>query len=81
MRRCPEDVWDSEAPTRRGVRLLQNRVPSPPRDLEAGITALEYALLGSLVALGLILGATAFGKQLREAYDHIGETLESVFGP
>lgn len=62
------------------MRLSENSVPSCVRDPESGISALEYALLGSLVALGLIVGATAFGKQLGEAYDNIGDTVASVLG-
>ena len=62
------------------MRLPQNSVPSPLRGPESGVTAIEYALLGSLVALGLIVGATAFGEELGKAYDNIGKTVQSALG-
>lgn len=74
------DVPDSRAAWPRGMRLPENSVPSWLRDPESGVTALEYALLGSLVALGLIAGATAFGKQLGEAYDNIATTAANALG-
>jgi pilus assembly protein Flp/PilA len=60
--------------------LSENPVPSLPRGPESGITALEYALLGSLVALGLIVGATAFGTQLGDAYENISDTVKDAVG-
>lgn len=63
----------------RGMRLFGNRVPSSACDSDEGITALEYALLGSLIALALIGGATAFGEELGDAYDNIGQTVDDIF--
>lgn len=79
-RRRPKDGPESWAAWPRGMRLSENSVPSSQRDPESGITALEYALLGSLVAVGLIAGATAFGKQLGEAYDNISATVAIALG-
>lgn len=79
-RRHPRDVPESWAAWPWGMRLSENSVPSRLRDPESGISAIEYALLGSLVALGLIAGATAFGKELGEAYDNISATVASVLG-
>ncbi|MGD8860478.1 MAG: Flp family type IVb pilin [Myxococcales bacterium] len=39
---------------------------------DAGITAIEYALLGTLVALAIIVGAALLGTQLNSAYENIG---------
>jgi Flp pilus assembly pilin Flp len=64
---------------KRGVNLWRTRVPSQALDSEAGITAIEYSLLGVLVALGLILGATFLGSELGKAYDFIGTTLDELF--
>ena len=42
---------------------------------ERGITAIEYALIATLVALALIVGATALGTQLNVAYDAVAAAI------
>ena len=44
---------------------------------EAGITAIEYALLGVLVALAIIVGATSLGTQLNAAYEAVANSFPS----
>jgi Flp pilus assembly pilin Flp len=66
--------------TPRGMRSPENALPSGLWRSELGISAIEYSLLGSLVAIGLILGLTFFGEELGNAYDNIGKKLEEVLG-
>ena len=42
---------------------------------EGGITAIEYALLGVLVALAIIVGATALGTQLNTAFEAVKNSI------
>ena len=51
------------------------------RDPELAISSIEYALLGALVALGLIVGATALGTELGTAYDDLSTAVEDAFTP
>jgi pilus assembly protein Flp/PilA len=39
---------------------------------ESGVTAIEYGLLASLVALGIIVGATLLGTNLNALFNYIG---------
>jgi pilus assembly protein Flp/PilA len=47
-------------------------------DGERGITALEYALLGVLVAIALIVGATSLGVNLNASYNSIAEHVDAA---
>jgi len=38
---------------------------------ESGVTAIEYGLLASLVALGIIVGATLLGTNLSALFNYI----------
>ena len=66
--------------TARGMRSPENALPSGLWRSELGITAIEYSLLGTLVALGLIVGLTFFGQELANGYENIGKKLQEVFG-
>jgi pilus assembly protein Flp/PilA len=39
---------------------------------ERGVTAIEYGLLASLVALAIIVGATLLGNNLNDMFNYIG---------
>lgn len=39
---------------------------------ESGVTAIEYGLLASLVALGIIVGAGLLGGNLNDLFNYIG---------
>ena len=39
---------------------------------ESGVTAIEYGLLASLIALGIIVGATLIGTNLSAVFNYIG---------
>jgi pilus assembly protein Flp/PilA len=39
---------------------------------ESGVTAIEYGLLASLVALAIIVGATLLGTNLGSLFSYIG---------
>ena len=55
------------------VPFIQNFV----RD-EEGVTAIEYGLIAALVAVGIIVGATALGVGLNGLFDKIATKLSSV---
>ena len=40
-------------------------------DSESGVTAIEYGLLASLVALAIIVGATLLGTNLNALFNYI----------
>ncbi|SER81330.1 Flp family type IVb pilin [Rhizobium sp. NFR03] len=42
---------------------------------ESGATAIEYGLIASLIALGIILGASAVGTQLNTTFTNIRDKL------
>lgn len=62
-----------------GMRAAENALPSGLWRSDYGISAIEYSLLGSLVAIGLIVGLTFFGEELGGSYEYIGKKLEEVF--
>jgi len=43
---------------------------------ESGVTAIEYGLLASLVALGIIVGATLLGGNLGALFNYIGTQVQ-----
>jgi pilus assembly protein Flp/PilA len=45
---------------------------------EEGVTAIEYGLLASLIALGIIVGATALGAKLDSMFSFIAGKLKSA---
>ena len=47
----------------------------------AGATAIEYGLLAALVALGMLVGATALGSQVTVMFDSNAERLEDAIEP
>lgn len=49
--------------------MLAARLGAFLRD-EAGATAIEYALIGTLIAVALVGTATIFGDTLRELFDN-----------
>ncbi|MGU7772860.1 Flp family type IVb pilin [Burkholderia sp. MR1-5-21] len=40
-------------------------------DDESGVTSIEYALMGSLVAIAIFGGAGTFGTAVNELYEHV----------
>ena len=44
---------------------------------EDGVTAIEYGLIASLVALGIIVGATLLGTQLNAMFTFIAGKLKT----
>ncbi|MDO9200271.1 MAG: Flp family type IVb pilin [Rhodoferax sp.] len=47
---------------------------------EEGVTAIEYGLIASLVAVAIILGATALGGGLNELFKNIAACLGDTTG-
>jgi len=48
---------------------------------EDGVTAIEHALIASLVAMVVIGGVIALGNNLRALFDYIASKVPSVPGP
>ena len=44
----------------------------------AGVTAIEYALLGVLIAVAIIAAATTLGGQIATTFETISDRLSSV---
>ena len=44
---------------------------------ERGVTAIEYGLIGSLVALAIIVGATALGVNLNGLFNYIAGKVKA----
>ena len=42
---------------------------------EKGVTAIEYGLIASLIALAVILSVTALGTNLNDIFDYLGGKL------
>jgi pilus assembly protein Flp/PilA len=45
---------------------------------EEGVTAIEYGLIASLVALAIITGATLLGKNLDSMFSYIAGLLKTA---
>ncbi|EKF19467.1 Flp family type IVb pilin [Nitratireductor pacificus] len=45
---------------------------------ESGATAIEYALLAALIALGIIAGARTLGTSINAAFTGAGGTLDGA---
>jgi pilus assembly protein Flp/PilA len=45
---------------------------------ESGVTAIEYGLIASLVAVAIIVGATALGGQLNSTFSSIATTMQNA---
>lgn len=44
----------------------------------SGATAIEYALVGSLISIAIIVGATYLGSQLNTLYESIADSFGEV---
>ena len=42
---------------------------------ESGVTAIEYALIGSIVSIAIVIGATALGSTLNGIFQSIASNL------
>ncbi len=56
------------------MKTFLNAVKSFGRD-ESGASAIEYGLLASLIALGIVVGATALGGALNTLFNDIAGQL------
>ncbi len=45
---------------------------------ESGATAIEYGLIAALIALAIIVGASAVGNEVGNKFNTIGTTLQSA---
>ncbi|WP_104662366.1 Flp family type IVb pilin [Ensifer adhaerens] len=44
---------------------------------ESGATAIEYGLIAALISVALIAGASTLGNALNDAFDTIGDTIQT----
>ena len=47
---------------------------------ESGATAIEYGLIAALIAVALIVGATAIGESLNEKFTNVADIIENSPG-
>jgi pilus assembly protein Flp/PilA len=45
---------------------------------EAGVTAIEYALLGALIAMAIVTSAAALGVNLRGLYEMVASRVQDA---
>ncbi|MBZ9761381.1 Flp family type IVb pilin [Mesorhizobium sp. CA8] len=48
---------------------------------ESGATAIEYGLIAALIALAIMIGATALGTSLNAKFQNIATTLNNAGNP
>ena len=48
---------------------------------ETGATAIEYALLAALIAVGIIVGATAIGTAINALFTGVDSDIEAALTP
>jgi pilus assembly protein Flp/PilA len=51
------------------------------RSDEAGATEIEYGVLAAIVALAIVIGASAIGDSLATVFEGVGETLDGATTP
>jgi Flp pilus assembly pilin Flp len=73
------DAVTATAHARRFHVALRARVASIATRHDEGVTALEYVLLGSLVAMAIILGANLLGGNLGNAYQRVATVVSETF--
>ena len=45
---------------------------------ERGVTAMEYGLIGALVAVAIIAGVTTTGKSLNNMFNNVGSRISAA---
>ena len=45
---------------------------------ESGATAIEYGLIAALIAVGMIVGATAVGEKVNAKFVEVGDTMDTA---
>jgi pilus assembly protein Flp/PilA len=48
---------------------------------QSGVTAIEYAVLGGMLAVAIIVGASALGTQLNTTYQGVAEAFPDTGTP
>ena len=59
------------------MKKLLNMIRPFMKD-EDGVTAIEYALIGALVAIAIIVGAGALGISLNSIFDAIADKVDDI---
>ena len=45
---------------------------------ESGATAIEYGLIAALIAVGMIVGATAVGDKVNAKFQEVADTMDTA---
>jgi pilus assembly protein Flp/PilA len=56
---------------------MRNFIQRFARD-ESGATAIEYALIAALIAVGIAVAAGALGTEISNLFDRVGTELQSA---
>lgn len=59
------------------MKNLTNTITRFVKD-EEGVTAIEYGLLAALIAVAIIVGATAAGTELNSLFNRIATKLKGI---
>lgn len=47
---------------------------------QSGVTSIEYALMGTLIAMAIVVSATTLGLNLKELYETVAGRVQDVTG-
>ncbi|MDT3708245.1 MAG: Flp family type IVb pilin [Thiobacillus sp.] len=47
---------------------------------ESGVTSIEYALMGALIAMAILVGTTSLGLNLRLLFEMVAGRVQDVVG-
>ncbi len=47
---------------------------------ESGATAIEYGLIGALISIAIIVGATNLGSALNSKFDGVATSVDTAIG-
>jgi Flp pilus assembly pilin Flp len=73
----PDRGWLSGQDTPRGFLASLRRLPRADK----GVTAIEYALLGSLLSIMIIAAASMAGSDLRYTFDSVSDSIAEANNP
>ncbi len=60
-------------------QISLRHLPAPTRR-QRGVTSIEYALIGSLIAVAIVLAVTALGVNLGALYDNVANKVAEASG-
>jgi pilus assembly protein Flp/PilA len=57
--------------------MQKTTLPSKLRGHDQGVTAIEYALLAGMIALGIVVGVRLTGTNTQTSFDNMGATMQA----